>query len=65
MAVSESGTKQSVEYIPIIQAVLCFVSDELTRLWNLNQDNMEACKSDNRSVDQKAKVPFLYISEKF
>lgn len=29
---------------------LCFVSDELTRLWNLNQDNMEACKSDSRSV---------------
>uniref|UniRef100_A0AAQ5XMP9 Death domain-containing protein n=1 Tax=Amphiprion ocellaris TaxID=80972 RepID=A0AAQ5XMP9_AMPOC len=24
-------------------------SDELTRLWNLNQDNMEACKSDSRS----------------
>uniref|UniRef100_A0A4W6C1J3 THO complex 1 n=1 Tax=Lates calcarifer TaxID=8187 RepID=A0A4W6C1J3_LATCA len=23
-------------------------SDELTRLWNLNQDNMEACKSDSR-----------------
>ncbi|XP_070775116.1 THO complex subunit 1 isoform X1 [Enoplosus armatus] len=23
-------------------------NDELTRLWNLNQDNMEACKSDNR-----------------
>lgn len=28
-----------------------FVSDELTRLWNLNHDNMEACKSDSRSVD--------------
>lgn len=28
-----------------------FASDELTRLWNLNQDNMEACKSDSRSVD--------------
>lgn len=27
-----------------------FVSDELTRLWNLNHDNMEACKSDSRSV---------------
>uniref|UniRef100_A0A8C4DZ70 THO complex 1 n=1 Tax=Dicentrarchus labrax TaxID=13489 RepID=A0A8C4DZ70_DICLA len=24
-------------------------NDELTRLWNLNQDNMEACKSDSRS----------------
>uniref|UniRef100_A0A672ZIU5 Death domain-containing protein n=1 Tax=Sphaeramia orbicularis TaxID=375764 RepID=A0A672ZIU5_9TELE len=24
-------------------------SDELTRLWNLNHDNMEACKSDSRS----------------
>uniref|UniRef100_A0A8C9ZN27 THO complex 1 n=1 Tax=Sander lucioperca TaxID=283035 RepID=A0A8C9ZN27_SANLU len=23
-------------------------NDELTRLWNLNQDNMEACKSDSR-----------------
>ncbi|KAA0718838.1 THO complex subunit 1 [Triplophysa tibetana] len=23
-------------------------NDELTRLWNLNPDNMEACKSDNR-----------------
>ncbi|MEQ2313482.1 THO complex subunit 1 [Ameca splendens] len=23
-------------------------NDELTRLWNLNQDNMEACKSDGR-----------------
>ncbi|XP_029309961.1 THO complex subunit 1 [Cottoperca gobio] len=23
-------------------------NDELTRLWNLNHDNMEACKSDNR-----------------
>uniref|UniRef100_A0A3B5MPS8 Death domain-containing protein n=1 Tax=Xiphophorus couchianus TaxID=32473 RepID=A0A3B5MPS8_9TELE len=23
-------------------------SDELTRLWNLNQDNMEACKSESR-----------------
>lgn len=27
-----------------------FLSDELTRLWNLNHDNMEACKSDSRSV---------------
>lgn len=26
------------------------ISDELTRLWNLNHDNMEACKSDSRSV---------------
>ncbi len=25
-------------------------SDELTRLWNLNPDNMEACKSDSRFV---------------
>uniref|UniRef100_A0A8C2YWT2 THO complex 1 n=1 Tax=Cyclopterus lumpus TaxID=8103 RepID=A0A8C2YWT2_CYCLU len=24
-------------------------NDELTRLWNLNHDNMEACKSDSRS----------------
>uniref|UniRef100_A0A7N8Y5F5 THO complex 1 n=1 Tax=Mastacembelus armatus TaxID=205130 RepID=A0A7N8Y5F5_9TELE len=24
-------------------------NDELTRLWNLNSDNMEACKSDSRS----------------
>lgn len=27
----------------------CFVSDELTRLWNLNHDNMDACKSESRS----------------
>lgn len=25
-------------------------SEELTRLWNLNPDNMEACKSDSRCV---------------
>lgn len=42
-------------FIIIIQALLCFVSDELTRLWNLNHDNMEACKSDSRSVVQKAR----------
>lgn len=27
----------------------CFISDELTRLWNLNHDNMDACKSESRS----------------
>lgn len=32
--------------------VVCF-SDELTRLWNLNQDNMEACKSDSRWAARK------------
>lgn len=30
-------------------------SDELTRLWNLNPDNMEACKSDSRFVSIFAK----------
>lgn len=31
-----------------VNVLLFFASDELTRLWNLNHDNMEACKSDSR-----------------
>ncbi|XP_023151076.1 THO complex subunit 1 isoform X1 [Amphiprion ocellaris] len=40
-------------------------NDELTRLWNLNQDNMEACKSDSRSVVQKAREFMPSLDEFF
>lgn len=33
--------------VSLIQ-ILLFHSDELTRLWNLNHDNMEACKLESR-----------------
>lgn len=41
----------------------CFISDELTRLWNLNHDNMDACKSESRSdkVHLKFDSHFLHF----
>nr|XP_020447258.1 THO complex subunit 1 isoform X1 [Monopterus albus] len=40
-------------------------NDELTRLWNLNPDNMEACKSDSRSVVQKTREFMPSLDEFF
>lgn len=36
-----------------------FISDELTRLWNLNHDNMDACKSESRL--DKVHLTILFI----
>lgn len=41
---------------------MCVVSDELTRLWNLNHDNMEACKSDSRSVNSSENQTVVAVS---
>lgn len=50
-----------------VNVLLFFASDELTRLWNLNHDNMEACKSDSRLEKSwnEFTFGFLYIHPTF